>query len=72
MAVLENISQLNGVLEQVKTHCMCLYFHDNPSDYTVQFPAGYQVDGCRVSKGMGKIKALETMIDKMNLYWKGV
>jgi len=68
--VQENITLLDEVLQAVKNHCMCLYFREDAGHYLVQFPHGYQVDGCRVSKSMGKIAALNKMIEKMEQYWR--
>lgn len=39
---------------QAKAHAMCL-----------QFMEGYRLDGVRVSKGLGKIKALEILLEKL-------
>lgn len=67
----QNAQRLSGLIEEVKNHCMCFRFFDRPTAYEVQFPAGYQVDGVRVSKGLGKIRALEKALEKMELYWAG-
>lgn len=68
--VQSNIQDLEDALDKVKTHCMCLTFSETESHYLVIFPEGdFQVGGIRISKGMGKIKALKTLLDKMEYYW---
>jgi len=70
MTVTENIAKLAQLVDTVKAHHMCAKFTETYGFYLVYFPPGYSLDGCRVSKGMGKAKALETMITKMEECWK--
>jgi hypothetical protein len=68
--VQDNIAALESALEEVKNHCMCLYFREDENKYFVQFPEGdFEVGGIQVSKAMGKVKALEIMLEKMEYYW---
>ena len=68
--ITENIAAVKELLAEVKNHCMCFRFIEDPQHYLVQFPAGYQVDGVRVTKVNGKKWALEKALEKMELYWK--
>lgn len=67
--VQENISEVKELEKQVNEHCMCLRFSQDKEHYLVLFPVGYQLGGVRVSKGMGKIKALKTVLEKMEAAW---
>ena len=68
--IVERKAALETALEAVKAHCMCSRFEESADHYLVYFPAGdFEVGGVRASKGMGKIKALETMLEKMEFYW---
>lgn len=67
----QNIRRVEDLTRQVKGHAMCLQFTEDRAVYLVRFPEGYRIDGVRVSKGLGKIKALEILLEKMELYWNG-
>ena len=69
--VQENARELADTLEAVRNHPMCLEFQDHAADYTVIFPNGdFPVNAIRVSKGMGKIKALRLALDRMESIWR--
>jgi hypothetical protein len=68
-AICENIDNLDNALRSVKNHCMCYRFTENESQYLVTFPAGYQIDGVRASKAIGKIEALRRIFDTMERAW---
>lgn len=70
MSVQDNIAEVKFALEAVKNHCMCAKFQEDKTHYLVIFPPGdWPVDGIRVANGMGKVKALQVMIDKMEKFW---
>ena len=56
---------------RVKNHPMCAKFEDVGGAYMVAYPAGdFLVDGVRVHYvSMGKRKALEILLDKMERHW---
>lgn len=69
-SVQSNIQELEDALDKVKNHCMCLQFIETEQHYQVNFPEGdFQVNGIRISKGMGKSKALNILLEKMEYYW---
>jgi hypothetical protein len=67
---IENIKQIEELLKEVKSHCMCAKLLEDEKSYTVMYPEGFIFDGCRISKGMGKIKALELLLIKIEKHWK--
>lgn len=70
MTVQDNIAEVKFVLEAVKSHCMCAKFQEDKTHYLVIFPpSDWPVDGIRVAKDMGKAKALQMMLDKMEKFW---
>ena len=65
-----NILEVEELLEKVRNHCMCLKFTETESHYMVIFPDGeFFANGVRVSKTLGKIKALKIMLEKMEYFW---
>lgn len=68
--IVENIAAVKELLDAVKGHCMCFQFIEDSQHYLIQFPAGYQADGLRVTKVNGKKWALEKALEKMELYWQ--
>jgi hypothetical protein len=72
MSVQENVIKYKETLNAVKSHHMCLKFTEDKTHFLIYFPAGFQLDGVRVSKGLGKTVALEKALEKMELCWKGI
>lgn len=71
MTVQDNVTAVKLAIAEVKNHCMCAKFEDEGRHYLVIFPPGdWPVDGVRVSHGMGKAKALQLLIDRMEQFWK--
>lgn len=69
--IVENKKSLESKLKEVKDHPMCAKLHEDERHYTIVFPCGdFPVEGIRIHKAMGKIKAMETLIDKMEYFWK--
>lgn len=69
--VQENKSVLESKINEVKSHPMCANLHDDSRHYTVVFPCGdFPVEGIRINKAMGKIKAMDTLLEKMEYFWK--
>lgn len=66
----ENIQIVNDLIEEVKSHPMCLRFCDDPCHYLVLYPAGFRLDGTRASKDGGKAIALKRLLDAMELHWQ--
>ena len=54
----------------VLRHCMCARFIETDHHVMAVYPPGFRLDGCRVSKGMGHAKALQTLLVKMEQHWK--
>ena len=56
---------------RVKNHPMCAKFEETGGAFMVTYPAGdFPVDGVRVHyMSMGKRKALEILLDKMERHW---
>ncbi len=71
MTVLQNIAAAKAAKTKVLSHCMCAQFEEDATHFTVLYPPGYRVDGCRVSKSMGHAKALNMLVTKMELHWQG-
>ncbi len=67
--VQDNIANLEVALSEVKAHCMTLRFQEDEYYFTVIFPEGYFPNGVRASKGLGKIKALKLLLEKLEYYW---
>lgn len=70
MTIQENIARKNELVDLVATHCMCAHLSIKPDYYFIYYPLGFQLDGLRVSRGMGEIKSLEKCLEKMELHWK--
>lgn len=65
-----NKELLETALTAVKGHCMCFSFEETEVHYIVLFPAGdFALNGVRVSKGMGKIVALNKAFQVMEKTW---
>lgn len=70
MSVGERVAQVTEAHAAVLAHPMCLRLEDAGGHYLVVFPVGdFPVHGVRVSKGMGKAKALNTMLDRIERIW---
>ena len=77
-SVQDNIADLEDVKSLVLSHYMCFKFEETEQHYIVIFPYGdfgreahgSPIGGCRVSKGLGKIKALKTLLEKLEYYWE--
>lgn len=67
--VQDSVKVLAENLETIKYHPMCEQLQVTPSHYVVTFVRGYEINGLRVSKGMGKIKATQLLIEKMEKYY---
>ena len=68
-----NIATLNETLANVKAHCMCAKFVEEPGRFIVMFPPGFTVDAAQMrfaSEGVSKAKALELLLVVMEKYWK--
>lgn len=66
----DNIEKFHNKLEELKNHHMCFELREDEYCYTVIFPVGdFSVDGITCSKHIGKIKAIEKMIDRMEKEW---
>jgi late competence protein required for DNA uptake (superfamily II DNA/RNA helicase) len=65
----ENVAALESAMAAVLEHCMCFRFEESAGHFMVYYPQGFLYGGCRVSKDMGKVKALETLLGKMELHW---
>lgn len=68
--VQENIKDLNKSLAEVKNHCMCAKFEEDAAKFRVFYPVGYFPEGVQVSKEMGKIKALNKLVEVMEHHFK--
>jgi hypothetical protein len=68
--VQENLANVNEALQEVRVHCMCAHFEEDPTHYRVLYPAGMCLDGAQISKGMGKAKALSLLLNVMERHWK--
>jgi hypothetical protein len=65
-----NRASVAEALTKVKNHCMCLRLEETEEHYFALYPDGYRLDGCRVSKKMGKARALNILHDKMEQHWE--
>lgn len=66
-----NIQAQKEALNKVLDHHMTIQFKDDGSRYTVIYPEAMCLGGCRVDYSqIGKIKALQILLGKMNLHWK--
>jgi hypothetical protein len=66
-----NILAQKEALNKVLDHHMMLKFKDDGARYMVTYPEGMCLGGCRVHYSqMGKIKALQLLLEKMDLHWK--
>lgn len=66
----QNAQAIADARTAVRAHCLCAQFVETDSHVTAVYPPGYRLDGCRVSKGMGQAKALQTLAAKMEQHWK--
>lgn len=69
MDVQERTIEVKRLMNEALRHPMCLRFEDQKYHYFVRCPDGFQIDAIRVDKTMGKAKALQILIDKMEEYW---
>ena len=65
----ENLAAVESAKEVVCKHPMCLRFIEDRDTYLVLYPEGYQLDGVRASKSIGRAKALAKMHDAMERHW---
>jgi len=70
MLVRQRVSAVQEAKAEVLAHCMCAKLEESDGHYLAYYPPGYYFGGCRVSKGMGKAKALMTLREKMEEHWK--
>ena len=70
MNITQKVKAIGNLIEDIKNHCMCADFQDLKYHYLVIFPVGFQIDGVRISKGMGKIKALSVLLERLEREWK--
>lgn len=66
----ENIRAVEALIDSVKKHCMCLKFEETKHHFIVIYPDGYYPNGCRITKEIGKIKALEKLHLKIEQHWQ--
>lgn len=66
----QNVDAIVSARAAVLAHCMCASFEESDQHVMAIYPPGFRLDGCRVSKGMGQAKALQTLLEKMELHWK--
>lgn len=71
MKILDHILNVEKALGEVKSHPMCFKIEDDGKTYLVVFPEGdFAVDGIRINYSvMGKYRALQKMLVKMEYYW---
>ncbi len=67
--IIENIKTLSDEINAVKKHCLCLNFEESKNHFLVTYPAGFEFDGVRIDKNMGKIKALVLLRQTMEKHW---
>ena len=67
----ENTEAVTKAKALVLGHCMCLVLEETPDHFICIYPQGFRVDGCRVSKGKGKLNALTILLDRMERHWLG-
>jgi hypothetical protein len=67
----ENIQRVNKLKEEINKHPMCYDFIDDGRHFIIAFPdMDYYLDGVRTNYSeMGKIKALETLLKKIEYCW---
>lgn len=71
MNIKEKTDKIKSLIEQISTHCMCLNFFEDPRYFTVHCPEGYYPNGYRIDHSeKGKIKALEELLDCLEIHWK--
>ena len=70
MTIQDNIKRVQTLTGQVVTHCMCAHLKITDAHYFIYYPLGFALDGLRVSRDMGDIKALEKCLEKMEQHWK--
>lgn len=68
----QRVEAVRTAKTKVLEHCMCTHLEETPHHYQVQYPPGCHplFDGCRVSKGMGQLKALVVLHDKMETHYQ--
>lgn len=71
MTIQERTKAVADAKTRVLEHCMCAAFEEKAGHFFVQYPPGFRIDGCRVSKTMGQAKSLAVLLDKMELHWRG-
>ena len=67
----ENIQRVKELKEEINKHPMCCNFIDDGTHFIMTFPnMDYYLDGIRTNYiEMGKIKALETLLEKAEYCW---
>ena len=72
MSINQNIKNLSIAKQVLASHPMAFKVIESPAHLTVYFPAGYQLDGVRVSMSNGKLWAYGKALDKAEQVWKGL
>ena len=63
------MQMIETLIVKVQNHPMCLEFKVDKQHYLVVYPKGMVYDGVGVTKSIGLIKALETLITMMDRHW---
>lgn len=68
--IAERTELVRKLKKEIVSHPMAARFSEDRGCYLVFYPEGFFPDGARVSKGMGKAKALARMLEVMERHWK--
>lgn len=66
----DRVSAVNEARAELISHCMVANFDEGTAYLTVIYPPGHYPDGVRVSAKMGKLKALQKLLEVCERHWK--
>ena len=69
MSIIDNINKINNLKKELSNHPMCLKIEESGTHFVVIYPEGMYPNGVRVSLGMGKIRALERLLQVVERHW---
>lgn len=71
MKIQENISEYSRLYQKLKNHPMAQHLLEDETHITMIFPTAIRgLNGVRVSKENGKIKAMIVLLQRAEKFWK--